>query len=128
MRSRLSPRLICKLVQTFYHAFSAVAELVRPNDGSQAELALPGQRFLVDDEPRLARSSQHVVTVKILMDQDPSALAFLEGRQSTKGSIKQFRLKRTPGALSRGWQLFCPARSLFAQRDKRLACVDPKTR
>ena len=78
-----------------------MAELVRPNDGSQAELALPDQRFWVDDEPMLVGSSQHVVTVKILMDEDLSALAFLEGRQSTKSSIQQFRLKRAPGARPR---------------------------
>src|SRR5690242_7775052 len=51
-----------------------VPELAAAYDRRHGELALCGERLRVDDEPRLARSGEHVLPVQILMDEDELAL------------------------------------------------------
>jgi hypothetical protein len=51
-----------------------VPELRAANHCHDAELALPRERFRVDDEPRLTLRGEHVAGMKVLMDEDLLAL------------------------------------------------------
>jgi hypothetical protein len=65
-----------------------MAEFVGPNDCSDTKLSLTNKRFWIDDEPGLALRSQHIVPVKILMDENLPPLGFSESIESLKRSTE----------------------------------------
>ena len=78
----VEPELGGQLVEPIDDSAPAVPELGRSDDRRETELALARERLGVDDEPRLALRSEHVVAMKILVDEDLLALGrrqLLEG-------------------------------------------------
>src|SRR5260221_9849688 len=59
----VQPQRRCQFIQTMDDVNTAVAELIAANNWRQRKLSFAGQRFRVDDQPRLARGSQDVVSM-----------------------------------------------------------------
>ena len=107
------------------HVGPAVAEFIAPNDWSQRKLFFTGERLGIDYQPWLAFSSQNVITMQVLMDQNLLTLRATKPFETLERGIEQRNFKRPSCTIPVLGKISKPPGGFILERSERLAGFNP---